>query len=508
MLDNKDNKKKQRKENFLDKLPPQYRKWVYIGSTISIIAVALYTLTADVGPSSKKDEIKYVLTDKNADALGMESLLAQIKIANDKFAHVEKQLEELSADNNLTRKEYQKNKQAIMKANELDKTMGNMINKYDTQMKALNDRITELAQSNQALTQKMEENDAEMAKLSTEEKEPDKDLEISPNDSPKDKAEKAALQQQRERERRKKEEQSFLDRSVNVRDANALYANAPTPIPQTFVDKDGNEIVQGLSTSFASEDLSKKPKKAEANKDPEVYIPAGSMLKGVLLAGIDAPTGTNAKKDPFPVNIRIQKEAILPNGYQADVKECFLLMSGYGDMSSERALLRGETLSCIKEDGSIIETKLPSYAAGDDGKAGLRGRLVSKTGSVIARTMLAGFASGISSAFDVTMTPTLNTSPDGTVSYSKVYDSSALQGAAATGVSKAFDRLSDYYMNLADQMFPIIEVDGGREVTIIVSGGATLSVVKDANENGNSCTGQIAETSDDYGQMADQETAQ
>lgn len=313
----------------------------------------------------------------------------------------------------------------------------------------------------------------------------------------------------REKEkRRKKEEQSFLDRSVNVRDANALYANAPTPIPQTFVDKDGNEIVQGLSTSFASEDLSKKPKKAEANKDPEVYIPAGSMLKGVLLAGIDAPTGTNAKKDPFPVNIRIQKEAILPNGYQADVKECFLLMSGYGDMSSERALLRGETLSCIKEDGSIIETKLPSYAAGDDGKAGLRGRLVSKTGSVIARTMLAGFASGISSAFDVTMTPTLNTSPDGTVSYSKVYDSSALQGAAATGVSKAFDRLSDYYMNLADQMFPIIEVDGGREVTIIVSGGATLSVVKDANENGNSSTGQIAETSDDYGQMADQETAQ
>ena len=67
MLDNKDNKKKQRKETFLDKLPPQYRKWVYIGSTITIIAVALYTLTADVGPTSKKDEIKYVLTDKNAD---------------------------------------------------------------------------------------------------------------------------------------------------------------------------------------------------------------------------------------------------------------------------------------------------------------------------------------------------------------------------------------------------------------------------------------------------------
>lgn len=78
------------------------------------------------------------------------------------------------------------------------------------------------------------------------------------------------------------------------------------------------------------------------------------------------------------MNVRIQTDAIMPNGWRADLKECFLLMSGYGDMSSERALLRGETLSCIKDDGAIIQAKLPSYAAGEDGKAGLRGRLVSK----------------------------------------------------------------------------------------------------------------------------------
>ena len=150
-------------------------------------------------------------------------------------------------------------------------------------------------------------------------------------------------------------------------------------------------------------------------------------------------------------------------------------------MSSERALLRGETLSCIKEDGAIIQAKLPSYAAGEDGKAGLRGRLVSKTGSILAKTLLAGFASGVSEAFDVNMTPTINTSSDGTVSYEQVYAPEAFQGAAISGVSTALDRLADYYMSMAEEMFPIIEIDGGREVTVIVSNGATLTKVREAD---------------------------
>ena len=156
-------------------------------------------------------------------------------------------------------------------------------------------------------------------------------------------------------------------------------------------------------------------------------------------------------------------------------------MSGYGDMSTERALLRGENLSCIRDDGAIIQAKLPSYVTGEDGKAGMRGRLVSRTGAMLAKTLLAGFVSGVSKAFDVNMTPTLNTSSDGTVSYEKVYSPSAVQGAAVSGVSTALDKLADYYMSMAEEMFPIIEIDAGREVTVVVTNGATLSVVRDAN---------------------------
>ncbi|NMU75841.1 conjugal transfer protein TraB, partial [Vibrio parahaemolyticus] len=102
------------------------------------------------------------------------------------------------------------------------------------------------------------------------------------------------------------------------------------------------------------------------NKDDEsIYLPSGSILTGVLINGMDAPTSQGARRDPFPSTLRIQKEAILPNRFRADVRECFLIVSGYGDLSSERAYLRGETFSCVRDDGGVIEAKLDSYAVGE-----------------------------------------------------------------------------------------------------------------------------------------------
>ncbi|PIV81625.1 conjugal transfer protein TraB, partial [bacterium CG17_big_fil_post_rev_8_21_14_2_50_64_8] len=46
--------------------------------------------------------------------------------------------------------------------------------------------------------------------------------------------------------------------------------------------------------------------------------------------------------------------------------------------ATERAQLRTETLSCVREDGRVIEAELEGYAVGEDGKVGMRGRLVSK----------------------------------------------------------------------------------------------------------------------------------
>ncbi len=210
-----------------------------------------------------------------------------------------------------------------------------------------------------------------------------------------------------------------------------------------------------------------------------LYLPAGSILSGTLITGLDAPTHESARQAPFPALLRIQKDAILPNRFSADINECFLIVGGYGDLSSQRAYLRGETLSCVRGDGDVIETQLDAYAVGEDAKAGVRGRLVSKQGQLVAKSMMAGFLEGLAGAFDVNPVPSIQTSDaSDTQLYQKVMSKGALQGAAMNGTGKALNRVAQFYLDMAENMFPVIEIDAARKIDIIVTRGTTLSLIK------------------------------
>lgn len=206
----------------------------------------------------------------------------------------------------------------------------------------------------------------------------------------------------------------------------------------------------------------------------DAYIPSGTLISGRLITGLDAPTKENAKEEPFPVLINIDKEALLPNDLSYDFSGCFVIAAGFGDMSSERVYLRTETLSCVLKNGQTIETKINGFVAGEDGKAGMRGRLVSKQGKLIARSLLAGFLEGLAGAFDVNPVPVINTSSSENVDYQKVYSKSALQGAAVSGSSKALERLANFYLKLAQDMFPVLEIDADRKVDIIITQGFSV----------------------------------
>ena len=194
-------------------------------------------------------------------------------------------------------------------------------------------------------------------------------------------------------------------------------------------------------------------------------LPATSILTGTLVTGLDASTATQSRRDPFPVLLRLQKTAILPNRYQADVRECFVLLAGYGDLSSERAYLRGETVSCVLLDGSVIETRLQGYAAGEDGKAGVRGRLVTKQGQFIARALMVGFIEGVADVLQKGDTVTLG------LSQSQGEDGSNPWGSAALrGTGNALDRIAQFYIDQAYNLFPVIEIDAGRQLDIVLTG--------------------------------------
>lgn len=206
---------------------------------------------------------------------------------------------------------------------------------------------------------------------------------------------------------------------------------------------------------------------ASKPKRPPVYLPTGSMVTGTLLTGLDAPTGRAAQGAPIPVVIRVQHEAILPSRYRSDVREAFILASGYGDLSSERAYLRAERLSMILKNGDVIDIPARMAAVGSDGKSGLRGRLVSKQGAIIAKALLAGTADGISRAF----------SSNYTVGRGDDQSAGDIGMAGLSGgASTALDRVAAYFLAQAEAQYPVIEVDGGRQVTMILLEGLELRV--------------------------------
>ena len=245
------------------------------------------------------------------------------------------------------------------------------------------------------------------------------------------------------------------------------------PTPTGIVSIVLGDVAAGKGAKPAADAAAATP----ASRDTRRYLPSGAFTRAVLLGGLDAPTGGQAQRNPQPVLLRLADNAILPNQFRARVKECFIVGAGYGDVSSERAYIRTESLSCVTRDGTAIDVPVKGYVAGEDGKAGMRGRLVSKQGQILANALLAGVASGIGHAFTQSST-TLSVSPLGTTS--SVDPGKQLEAGLGTGVGKALDRLAQYYISLAEKVFPVIEIDAGRTVDVVLTQGIALQGSLDA----------------------------
>lgn len=88
---------------------------------------------------------------------------------------------------------------------------------------------------------------------------------------------------------------------------------------------------------------------------------------------------------------------------------------------------------------------------------------------------------GAASAFDVRQVPSINITrgfQDGGETqapvYEQAFDSNALQAAGARGAGSALERIADYYLEMAENIFPVIEIDAMRNVDFIVNKGMTV----------------------------------
>lgn len=209
------------------------------------------------------------------------------------------------------------------------------------------------------------------------------------------------------------------------------------------------------------------------NKNVSSYVPSGAFAKSVLLSGVDAPTGGLASSNPVPVLLRIKDKGTLANYFKSDLKECTAIGAAAGDISSERVNIRLESITCVLVNGDIIEKPIKGYVSGEDGKAGFRGRLVSKQGSLIAKSAMAGIAGGLGSAV-TEQYKNISTSPLGQVT--SIDPDKAVQSGLSQGFGNAMEKIADFYIQRANETYPIIELASARVGDIVLTQGVDFGI--------------------------------
>ncbi|HCF4079492.1 TraB/VirB10 family protein [Pseudomonas aeruginosa] len=439
-----------------NQLDPQKKKWASIAAAISVVLFVVFVLSSmtDNAKSERrgKQTIGAVLTDNDPRQVGLDSINSTQADQGRKITELDRNVKTLLGQG-----------QTQSEIRDQLKELTTNVSTMSEQVKSAQDQASSLQQANKELAQRVEE--------------------LTRKGLATPKVEEENLKKQAEAEAAAKARKKY-EGVVNSPNTNQteFFANAPAPVqeitkPGQATRKEEKKDILVIGEEAPEED-------EDAVKDQETYLPAGSIMSGALITGIDAPTGQGAKKEPFPVLLRVKKEAVLPNRFRADIRECFLIAAAFGDLSSERAYMRAETISCIREDGAVIESGLDAYAAGEDGKAGVRGRLISKQGAILARSLMAGFMQGVSEAFNVRQVPSINVTGSGTGSnstdiapvYEQAFNADSMQGAAVGGAGRALERIADFYLEMAENLYPVIEIDAAREIDFIVKKGVLLKL--------------------------------
>lgn len=205
------------------------------------------------------------------------------------------------------------------------------------------------------------------------------------------------------------------------------------------------------------------------------YIPAGSYAPAVVLSGADAATNVVNRENPIPVLFRISGPAVTAGlgrgqGARINITGCTVQGSALGDLSSERVLVRLLTLTCIRRNGTIMETEIAGYMTGA-GKAGVRGRVVSREGNLVTNAGIAGALQGLSGA--ISGIGGSAAGADGSADLAGIAQAAGA-AAAAGGVQEAATTLSEYYINRAEQYQPVISLNGGTNVELVFLEGVSL----------------------------------
>ncbi|MGC5799611.1 TraB/VirB10 family protein [Sphingomonas sp. NFX23] len=285
-------------------------------------------------------------------------------------------------------------------------------------------------------------------------------------------------------------ENDQLRRQVNERAA----APAPMPGPQAMYglgsaalygrsgaagatpgpDLPPTRISEVKMVSFGSADAgnaSKVSKGSTVYTDSPNYLPPNSFASAKVIVGVDAAAGTNSQTDPLPVVLRVTGPArsVLQNGklLTTKIQGCLINGAARAELSSEKVYVKLQKMTCPQPGGRYAVSEVKGFIA-FGGKTGVRGRVVSREGSLAMQAFFAGLVGGAGSALNSAFSmPVINTAAgNGSINQTPNLGNVGLR-ALGGGASETGKDVSKYLIERAEQYQPVIEMPTGVDVEIV-----------------------------------------
>ena len=212
----------------------------------------------------------------------------------------------------------------------------------------------------------------------------------------------------------------------------------------------------------------------------ENFIFATTYARCVLLGSVTVSAGVGASSNPQPVLLRLTDAGNLPNNVRGFLKDAVVIGAAYGELSSESVVIRLERIVKIDKNGKIgMDIPVKGYVAGENGDSRIRGVVIDRAGMVVRRAAIGGFLSGVAEFVtrsntnsNVTFEPN-----SGLAKFSPQAGSKMLEQGASKGIGNAVEKYADFYIKRAEQLQPVIQIDGGRKLTIVFTESVKASTV-------------------------------
>jgi conjugal transfer pilus assembly protein TraB len=265
--------------------------------------------------------------------------------------------------------------------------------------------------------------------------------------------------------------------------AQARAATKPQPAPQraTAVVREPPASAQhGAKISILRSDKSASflgPPPSVTRADTP-YLPAGSFAEGRVITGVMATSRAGGAlpmlftvSQEFHAPFQLQGAGVNPLATALPIQGCFIFGKAQADLGASRVIIQLELLSCVFPDGATFERPLKGYAVGLDGTLGLVARVESRDSAVLAKTFLTSLLAGAGEAF-ASARRTVQITPFGGQQSAVTGNVGELAGFSA--LSNAAAQLSQFYLQQASQLLPVLWVESGTPARLVLQEGLAL----------------------------------